>query len=49
MATSNANKSWRRARRDTWLLRGAAFVISVMLWMTVLGGKKIEMTKKNRA
>lgn len=40
------SKSWRRARRDTWLLRGAAFVISVMLWMTVLGGKKVEMTKK---
>jgi YbbR domain-containing protein len=43
---ANHLRAWRRARRDTWLLRAAAMVISIMLWMTVLGGKKVEMTKK---
>jgi len=38
-------KAWRRARRDVWLLRFAAFVISIMLWLTVLGGKRIEINK----
>ena len=36
----------QRSRRDLWLLRGVALVISVLLWVTVLGGKKIEMTKR---
>ncbi|MBS1982801.1 MAG: hypothetical protein JST16_01405 [Bdellovibrionales bacterium] len=35
-----------RSRRDTWLLRGIAAVISLLLWITVLGGKKMEITKK---
>ncbi len=38
-------KAWRRARRDIWLLRFAAFVISIMLWLTVLGGKRVEINK----
>ncbi len=38
-------KAWKRVRRDTWLLRIAALVISIMLWISVLGGKRVEITK----
>ena len=40
-----ASKAWRRARRDTWILRAAAFVISILLWIVVLGGEKNEVKK----
>jgi len=35
-----------RRRRDIWLLRAVALIITLLLWVTVLGGKKIEITKK---
>ncbi len=38
-------KAWKRVRRDTWLLRIAALIISIMLWISVLGGKKVEINK----
>lgn len=37
---------WLRSRRDLWLLRAIAAVISLLLWITVLGGKKMEISKK---
>ncbi len=39
------SKAWKKVRRDTWLLRIAALVISIMLWISVLGGKKVEINK----
>ena len=41
-----ANSPLSRRRRDIWLLRAVALVITLLLWVTVLGGKKIEMTKR---
>ena len=35
-----------RSPKDLWLLRIVAFVISVLLCLTVLGGKRIEIVKK---
>lgn len=42
----NFKAVWARNRKDLWLLRGIAAVISLLLWITVLGGKKVEITKK---
>jgi YbbR domain-containing protein len=39
------NRLFARPRKDVWLLRAVALVISVILWMTVLGGKRIEIAK----
>ena len=36
----------KKVKRDLWILRLVAFLISVLLWITVLGGKKVEVTKK---
>lgn len=35
----------RKSQRDLWILRLVALLISVLLWITVLGGKRIEITK----
>lgn len=40
------SSTWLRNRKDFWLLRGIAAVISLLLWITVLGGKKVEITKR---
>src|SRR5690606_13510160 len=39
------NRFFGHTRKDVWLLRAVALVISIILWMTVLGGKRIEITK----
>jgi YbbR domain-containing protein len=36
---------WRKSQRDTWILRLVALLISVLLWITALGGKRVEITK----
>jgi YbbR domain-containing protein len=38
--------SLQRTRKDLWLLRAVALVISILLWITVFGGKMSEATKK---
>jgi YbbR domain-containing protein len=35
----------KRTRRDLWLFRAVAFFISIILWMTVLGGERVEVGK----
>jgi len=35
----------RRTRKDIWLFRAVALIISVILWMTVLGGERVEINK----
>jgi YbbR domain-containing protein len=46
MSAADARKIWLKNRRDFWLLRAVALIISILLWITVLGGKKVEITKK---
>jgi len=41
-----AKAKYRRARRDIWILRGVALIISILLWITVLGGKRVEIEKR---
>jgi YbbR domain-containing protein len=36
----------QRKRREVWALRAIALIISLMLWVTVLGGRKTEITKR---
>lgn len=43
--TKKAVKALKRTRRDVWLVRAVALVISIILWMTVLGGERVEITK----
>jgi YbbR domain-containing protein len=33
------------SQKDLWILRAVALFIAIILWMTVLGGKRIEITK----
>jgi YbbR domain-containing protein len=40
-----SEKFFRRTRRDIWLFRAVAFFISIILWMTVLGGERVEVSK----
>lgn len=35
----------KKSQRDLWVLRFIALMISILLWMTVLGGKRVEITK----
>mgnify|MGYP000988146774 CR=1 FL=1 len=35
-----------RKKRELWILRAVALVISVLLWITVLGGKRVEIEKR---
>lgn len=35
-----------RRQKDIWLLRGVALVISILLCLTVMGGKRVEVLKK---
>ncbi len=44
-SATNAVKALRRTRRDIWLVRAVALVISIILWMAVLGGEQIEVSK----
>jgi YbbR domain-containing protein len=39
-------KSYKRRTRETWLLRIVAFFIAIVLWVFVLGGKQVEVTKE---
>lgn len=36
----------QRRRRDVWLLRLVALIITLLLWTTVLGGRKVEVSKR---
>jgi YbbR domain-containing protein len=38
-------KFFRRTRKDIWLFRAVALVISIILWITVLGGERVEINK----
>lgn len=40
-----SDKIIKRTRRDIWLFRAVAFFISIILWMTVLGGERVEVAK----
>lgn len=44
-ASNKALKVLRRTRRDVWLVRAVALVISIILWMAVLGGEQVEVSK----
>ncbi|NCN42609.1 hypothetical protein GW916_15335 [bacterium] len=44
-SAGKAIKALRRTRRDVWLVRAVALVISIILWMAVLGGEQVEVTK----
>lgn len=43
---SKAMKALKRTRKDIWLVRAVALIISIILWMAVLGGEQVEVTKK---
>src|SRR5690606_14263656 len=45
-SVNHTNAALARRRRDLWLLRAVALVITLLLWVTVLGGKKVEVTKR---
>jgi YbbR domain-containing protein len=36
---------WKRTKKDIWIIRFVALVISVILWILVMGGKKTALTK----
>ena len=36
----------RRARKELWALRAVALVIAIVLWVSVMGGRNHEITKK---
>lgn len=38
-------KLFRRTRKDIWLFRAVALIIAIILWMTVLGGERVEINK----
>lgn len=40
-----ARKFWRRTKKDIWIIRFVALIISVILWILVMGGKKVSLSK----
>jgi len=40
-----ARRFWRRTKKDIWIIRFVALIISVILWILVMGGKKVALTK----
>ncbi len=40
-----ARRFWKRTKKDIWIIRFVALTISIILWIMVMGGKKVSVTK----